>query len=128
MSGVAQGYAGTRRIFAAKLWDVSNVATGYGVFDSAGSTARRDSWFGTRDSKPEARIPNPDFPYTAPMREKTAVMTGGFLTVWALLALTLGAQEPAASGLMKQPAVRAALDALKVNEPQTIADQIRFCE
>ncbi len=38
------------------------------------------------------------------------------------------AQEPAVAGLMKQPAVRAALDAVKANEPQAIADQIRFCE
>jgi acetylornithine deacetylase/succinyl-diaminopimelate desuccinylase-like protein len=29
---------------------------------------------------------------------------------------------------MKDPAVKAALDAAKANEAQTIADQIRFCE
>jgi acetylornithine deacetylase/succinyl-diaminopimelate desuccinylase-like protein len=30
--------------------------------------------------------------------------------------------------LMKDPAVKAALDAVKANEPQTIEDQIRFCQ
>src|SRR5919201_5653623 len=30
--------------------------------------------------------------------------------------------------LVKDPTVKAALDAAKANEPQTIADQIRFCE
>lgn len=50
----------------------------------------------------------------------------------ALFATIVGAapqaQEPAAVGLMKQPAVRAALDAVRANEPSAIADQIRFCE
>src|ERR671936_2556624 len=30
--------------------------------------------------------------------------------------------------LVKDPTVKAALDAAKANEPQTIEDQIRFCE
>src|SRR5207253_2119121 len=58
------------------------------------------------------------------MRVKTVV--NGFLC--ALLAAAASAQEPVANALMKQPAVRAALDAVKANEAQTIADQIRFCE
>ena len=37
-----------------------------------------------------------------------------------------GAATPA--DLLKDPAVKAALDAAKANEPQTIEDQIRFCE
>jgi acetylornithine deacetylase/succinyl-diaminopimelate desuccinylase-like protein len=47
--------------------------------------------------------------------------------------LALGAvhaqEKPsAAPDLLKDPAVRAALDAAKANEPQAIEDQIRFCE
>jgi len=38
------------------------------------------------------------------------------------------AQEPAAADLLKDAAVKAALDAAKANEPQTIEDQVRFCE
>ena len=34
----------------------------------------------------------------------------------------------AAADLLKNPAVKAALDAAKASEAQTIADQIRFCE
>ncbi|HZT77927.1 MAG TPA: M20/M25/M40 family metallo-hydrolase [Vicinamibacterales bacterium] len=47
-----------------------------------------------------------------------------------VLALTLAlAQAPAgAADLMKDPAVKAALEAVKTNEAQTIEDQIRFCE
>ncbi len=47
--------------------------------------------------------------------------------------LTLGAvhaqEKPnAAADLLKDPAVRAALDAAKASEPQAIEDEIRFCE
>ena len=48
-----------------------------------------------------------------------------------MLALgSVGAQQKgsAPSELLKDPAVRAALDAAKANEPQAIEDQIRFCE
>jgi tripeptide aminopeptidase len=38
------------------------------------------------------------------------------------------AQEKSAADLMKDPAVKAALDAAKSSEAQTIEDQIRFCE
>ena len=51
---------------------------------------------------------------------------------WLVLALAVGsadAQEAAAAGdLLKDPAVKAALDAAKASEAQTIADQIRICE
>jgi tripeptide aminopeptidase len=49
----------------------------------------------------------------------------------AALSLGVGdAQQAAttAAELVKDPAVKAALDAAKANEAQTIADQIRFCE
>lgn len=47
-----------------------------------------------------------------------------------VLALTLAlAQAPAgAADLIQSPAVKAALDAVKANDAQTIEDQIRFCE
>src|SRR5262245_5742158 len=53
------------------------------------------------------------------------------LTVWFTAAsYSAGAQQatPTAAGLVKDPAVKAALDAAKANEAQTISDQIRFCE
>ena len=36
--------------------------------------------------------------------------------------------SPAPGDLIKDPAVKAALEAVKANEAQTIEDQIRFCE
>ena len=54
-----------------------------------------------------------------------------FLTlVAAAVSLSAVGQQPAsnAADLVKDPAVKAALDAAKANEAQTIADQIRFCE
>ena len=56
------------------------------------------------------------------------------MAVTAAVAIVLGAaagaqEKPTAAGdLMKDPAVKAALDAAKANEPQTIEDQVRFCE
>jgi len=47
------------------------------------------------------------------------------------LAVAAGAAQEKrtmAADLLKDPAVKAALDAAKANEPQTIEDQIRFCE
>ena len=49
------------------------------------------------------------------------------------LALAIGvvhgqSLSPTPADLLKDPAVKAALDAAKANEAQTIADQIRFCE
>src|SRR5205823_13628696 len=65
-----------------------------------------------------------DFSYTAQIVQKTTVR----LAVCAFLTVAAKAQEPTANALMKQSAVRAALDAVKANEPQTVLDQIRFCE
>src|SRR5438876_1445242 len=55
------------------------------------------------------------------------------LATGILLSMTLGAagrqENPnAAAELVKDPAVKAALDAAKANEARTIEDQIRFCE
>ena len=54
------------------------------------------------------------------------------VTAVAALVLTAagGAQEKptAAADLMKDPAVKAALDTAKANEPQAIDDLVRFCE
>jgi acetylornithine deacetylase/succinyl-diaminopimelate desuccinylase-like protein len=54
------------------------------------------------------------------------------VVVVAAVAATLGgaapAQEKSAAALMKDQAVKAALDAAKASEAQTIEDQIRFCE
>jgi acetylornithine deacetylase/succinyl-diaminopimelate desuccinylase-like protein len=47
-----------------------------------------------------------------------------------VLAAAVNGQEKTAApaDLMKDPAVKAALDAAKASEPQTIEDQVRFCE
>src|SRR5262245_29614106 len=46
-----------------------------------------------------------------------------------VIAVTAAAQQPSAlPALMQDPSVRAALVAAKSSEPQTINDQIRFCE
>jgi len=45
-----------------------------------------------------------------------------------VLAFALAQGAAGAADLMKNPAVKAALDAVKAGEPQTIDDQIRFCE
>ena len=53
------------------------------------------------------------------------------LTLWlAAASVGAGAQQatPGAAGLVKDPAVKAALDGAKASEAQTISDQIRFCE
>jgi len=61
-------------------------------------------------------------------------MTRGVLicTMAAALAAATGARAQerpdAAAELMKDPSVKAALDAAKASEPQTIEDEIRFCE
>ena len=46
-----------------------------------------------------------------------------------LAAVTVAAQQPSAiPSLMQDATIRAALDAARTTEPQTIEDQIRFCE
>jgi acetylornithine deacetylase/succinyl-diaminopimelate desuccinylase-like protein len=42
--------------------------------------------------------------------------------------LTAHAQQPAVAALLQNASVQAALDVAKATEPQTIEDQIRFCE
>ncbi len=54
------------------------------------------------------------------------VATGLGLTLSLGLVRAQGASST--SDLLKDPAVRAALDAAKANEAQTVEDQIRFCE
>jgi tripeptide aminopeptidase len=55
-----------------------------------------------------------------------AAMSG---LVLAMATSSAYAQEaPSAGDLLKDPAVKAALEAAKASEAQTIADQIRFCE
>ncbi len=44
------------------------------------------------------------------------------------LTLFLAQASAGAADLLKNPAVKSALDAVKAHEPQTIEDQIRFCE
>jgi acetylornithine deacetylase/succinyl-diaminopimelate desuccinylase-like protein len=56
-----------------------------------------------------------------------AAILGLVLTL--LTAVAYGQEAaPSAADLVKDPAVKAALDAAKANEAQTIADQIRLCE
>lgn len=50
------------------------------------------------------------------------------MLAFALTLFLVQAPSAGAADLLKNPAVRAALDAVKAHEPQTIEDQIRFCE
>jgi len=67
---------------------------------------------------------------------RPVVVVGGTLFGAAcVLALAVAVGEAQSTGasptpadLLKDPAVKAALDAAKATEPQTVADQIRFCE
>jgi len=57
--------------------------------------------------------------------------TVGLLLVAALLAATVAAAQTdtdIGARLMRDPAVRAALDVVRTDEPRTIAEQIRLCE
>ena len=59
------------------------------------------------------------------------LLTGlsGLCVLTLAIAGDLGAQQTTTpADLMKDPAVKAALDAVKANEPQTIEEQIRFCQ
>jgi len=55
---------------------------------------------------------------------------GATAVVVSLLSASAGTQEKPASAaeLIKDPTVKAALDTARANEPQTIEDQVRFCE
>src|SRR5262249_29707333 len=59
---------------------------------------------------------------------RQALITTGIALGVALGALRAQDKTPAPTELMKDAAVKAALDAAKANEPQTIEDQVRFCE
>src|SRR5207247_1581086 len=63
---------------------------------------------------------------SGPMKTKTSL----FVLGGVLLAMVSHAQQSpsGAADLLKDPAVKAALDAAKASEPQTIEDEIRFCE
>jgi len=66
-----------------------------------------------------------------PRRREDTKKTFLFVTLLAgAVSLSAVGQKPAtnAAELVKDPAVKAALEAAKANEAQTIADQIRFCE
>lgn len=54
-------------------------------------------------------------------------LAAGALSV-VLISPVAGAQRPAVDSLLRQPTVRAALELAKASEPQTLADQVRFCE
>ena len=60
----------------------------------------------------------------------TLVRGLGGLCVLAMSSVGVTLAQPASTlaDLAKDPAVKAALDAVKANEPQTIEDQIRFCQ
>ena len=60
------------------------------------------------------------------MVRRVAALIWG-LTVAAGLVSGQGA-TPSVADLAKDPAIKGALDAVKASEPQTIEDQIRFCE
>jgi acetylornithine deacetylase/succinyl-diaminopimelate desuccinylase-like protein len=55
-------------------------------------------------------------------------LAGGLALALAVGAVQAQSGSPSPGDLLKDPAVRAAIDAVKANEAQTIADQIRFCE
>jgi tripeptide aminopeptidase len=55
-------------------------------------------------------------------------LRGGAAAVVLAFAGAAAAQDRTVADLMKDPAVKAALDAAKAGEPQTIEDEIRFCE
>ena len=56
------------------------------------------------------------------------VFSGGLVLALAVGAVRAQSGTPSPGDLLKDPAVKAAIDAAKANEAQTIADQIRFCE
>jgi acetylornithine deacetylase/succinyl-diaminopimelate desuccinylase-like protein len=56
------------------------------------------------------------------------VLSGGLVLVLAVGLVRAQGGSPSPGDLLKDPAVKAAVDAAKATEAQTIADQIRFCE
>jgi acetylornithine deacetylase/succinyl-diaminopimelate desuccinylase-like protein len=56
------------------------------------------------------------------------VFSGGLALALAVCVVQAQSGSRSPSDLLKDPAVKAAIDAVKTTEAQTIADQIRFCE
>jgi acetylornithine deacetylase/succinyl-diaminopimelate desuccinylase-like protein len=56
--------------------------------------------------------------------------TVGVILVAVVLVVPVAGQErpDAAADLLKDPAIKATVDAAKANEPQVVEDQVRFCE
>ena len=57
-----------------------------------------------------------------------SVFGGGLALALAVGVVHAQSGSPAPADLLKDPAVKASVDAIKASEAQTIADQIRFCE
>jgi len=57
---------------------------------------------------------------------RSVAVVGAMMLAWSSAALAQGARTPA--DLVKDAAVKAAIDGAKASEAQTIEDQIRFCE
>ena len=57
-----------------------------------------------------------------------SVFSGGLALALAVGVVQAQSGSPSPGDLLKDPAVKAAIDAAKATEAQTIADQIRFCE
>ena len=57
-----------------------------------------------------------------------SVFSGGLALALAVGVVHAQSGSPSPADLLKDPAVKAAIDAAKASEAQTIADQIRFCE
>jgi acetylornithine deacetylase/succinyl-diaminopimelate desuccinylase-like protein len=56
------------------------------------------------------------------------VLASGLIVAASLSAMRAQGVSPTPADLLKEPAVKAALDAVKATEAQTVEDQIRFCE
>ena len=57
-----------------------------------------------------------------------SVFSGGLVLALAVGVVQGQSGSPSPGDLLKDPAVKAAIDAAKATEAQTVADQIRFCE
>src|SRR6185369_7700932 len=101
------------------ITDVCPAHTGIWIVRSQRPCATMQNRRGERMIRPKWRFPG-----------KTLVRGLGGLCVLALSSVGVSLAQPASTltDLAKDPAVKAALDAVKANEPQTIEDQIRFCQ
>ena len=59
---------------------------------------------------------------------KQARIHAAIVVLWALAARPAWTQSRGVGELMRDPAVKSALDAARTGEPRTIDDQVRFCE